>query len=161
MSYCLQNTRPKLYLVASVDRHGGIGSQGKLLHRNKADMKRFRQLTMGRVVLMGRKTFESIGKPLKGRTNVILSRDPTFSAEGCTVYSSLEEVLDSVDSDIFVIGGSEIYKQTIDLADKIYLTYFDRESTPDAYFPTMINWDMTSEENLDDDVWFYTYEKSN
>ncbi len=105
-----------------------------------ADLERFKKLTTNHAIIMGRKTFESIGHALPQRTNIVLSRSPDFTADGCTICSSLEEALGVItDSDIFIIGGGEIYSQALPLAGKLYLTIVDDEPEADTFFPDYEN----------------------
>lgn len=124
-------------LIAACSKNRVIGKDNQLIWHVPGDLKRFKELTSGHTILMGRKTFESIGKPLPNRRNVILSRDPNFKPEGCLVYSDLTQVIELFHNDLFVIGGEEIYKQTIGYADYIELTLIHKEFEGDAYFPTI------------------------
>ena len=100
------------------------------------DLKRFKELTTGHPILMGRKTFESIGKPLPNRTNIVITRDPNWRQEGCLVYNNFEDVLSLFEKqNLYIIGGGEIYKALIGIADKIELTLIDKDFEGDAYFP--------------------------
>ncbi len=123
-------------LIAILGTNGAIGNNGELLWRIPQDMARFKKLTTGHPVIMGRKTFESIGKPLPNRTNIILSRNSNYEADGCKVCHSIEDALINTPAkEIFVIGGGEIYKQTIHLADRIYLTLVQDKPDADTFFP--------------------------
>ncbi|MBI1936099.1 dihydrofolate reductase [Candidatus Woesearchaeota archaeon] len=123
-------------LIAAMDRNRVIGNENKLLWKIPNDMKRFRQLTAGKTVIMGRKTFESIGRPLPNRTNIIITRDKNYKADGCIVVYSVGEALKKSDSEeIMVIGGAQIYVQLLPTANKMYLTFIDAEFEGDAYFP--------------------------
>jgi dihydrofolate reductase len=122
-------------LIAACSKNKVIGKDNTLIWNIPGDLKRFKELTTGHTVLMGRKTFESIGKPLPNRRNVILTRDKDFKAEGCLVYSDLREVLELFGNDLFIIGGEQIYKQTIGYADYIELTLIHKEFEGDSYFP--------------------------
>lgn len=142
-------------LIVAASRNGIIGNKGKLPWRLPADLKRFKQLTMGYPVLMGRKTFESIGKPLPGRTNIVITRRKDFQCCGTTVAHSLEEALLICDrgataqrskemvalplsadheneKEAFVIGGAEIFKQALPFADRIYLTRIEKDFEGDT-----------------------------
>lgn len=120
-----------------------IGRQDKLMWPIPEDLKRFKRLTMGHPVIMGRKTFESIlqslGKPLPGRTNVVITRDPNYTHEGAVVVHSLEKAIEKaseIDSEeIFIGGGAQIYEQALPFTDRLYLTLIDDEKPGDAYFP--------------------------
>lgn len=124
-------------------RRRAIGNKGKLLWHIPEDMKRFKRLTMGHPVIMGRKTFESIvgyiGTPLPGRMNIIVTRDPNYTHEGVTVVSSIEEALKKARTldteEIHIGGGSDIYAQVLPFVDRLYLTIVDDEPEADAFFP--------------------------
>ena len=131
--------RPKVNIVVAVTKKdAAIGNGGKLLFRISDDLKRFKALTRGHPVIMGRKTFESIGRPLPERTNIVTTRNPDFRAEGIIVASSLEDAIQKagvLDSEIFVIGGGEIYKQALPITDKLYLTIVESDAAGDVFFP--------------------------
>ncbi len=114
-----------------------IGAHGALPWRLPADLKRFKDLTMGKPVLMGRKTQESIGRALPGRTNIVMSRNPALSISGCTVVPSMEAALAWARDceEIMVIGGGSVYAATFPLAERIYLTEIHAELDGDTYFP--------------------------
>lgn len=126
-------------LIAALDRHRGIGKDNQLPWRLSADLKRFRELTMGHHLIVGRKTYESIGKPLPGRTMIIVTRQPDFQAEGSLVVDSVAAALALAESrgesEVFVIGGAEIYAQTLAQADRLYLTLVEAEVAADTFFP--------------------------
>jgi dihydrofolate reductase len=125
-------------IIAAVADNNVIGGNNKLLWHLSADLKRFKQLTLGHPVIMGRKTFESIGKPLPGRENVVITRNPDFKAEGITIVRSLDEVLKKFSGqDVFIIGGAEIYAQSMSLADKIFLTRIYHLFEGDSFFPAI------------------------
>lgn len=130
-------------LIAAIADNGVIGDDNRLIWRLKTDLRRFRSLTLGRPVLMGRKTFLSIGKPLPGRETVVLTRDPDFRADGVHVAHSLAEGLEqgqrlgaamAADS-IVVAGGADVYAQALPLADRLELTLVHAEPAGDAVFP--------------------------
>ncbi len=129
-------------MIVAMDANRGIGVGNRLPWRLPADLKRFRELTMGHHLVVGRKTFESIGKPLPGRRMIIVTRDRDYRTEGCLVARSISEALDLAkergESEVFIGGGAEIYAQTLGLADRIYLTSVDVEVEADAFFP---EWD--------------------
>lgn len=115
-----------------------IGVNNSLPWHHREDLQRFKRLTTGNIVVMGRKTFESIGKPLPNRVNVIISRDTSFVAEGCEVYTSIEEALKNAqkhDKEIFIIGGGEIYLQSLGLADILDITLIKGDCDGDVFFP--------------------------
>jgi dihydrofolate reductase len=121
-------------IIAACSSNNVIGSKNTLLWKVPGDLKRFKELTTGEVVVMGRKTYESIGKPLPNRTNVIITRNPEYKVEGCVILPGIKEAMDLYD-DMYVIGGGEIYTQFLPFADIIELTYIDKEYNGDAYFP--------------------------
>ena len=127
----------KIVLVAAMDRDGLIGRGDALPWRLPADLRHFKSLTMGKPILMGRRTFESIGRPLPGRHNIVVSRDPAFRAEGCTVVRSVQEALEAAagSEEVMVIGGAQLYAQLLDRADRMYLTLVHAEVEGDAWFP--------------------------
>jgi len=126
-------------IIAAMDKERGIGVDNKLPWRLSADLKRFRELTMGHHIIVGRKTFESIGKPLPGRQMIIVTRDRSYEAEGCEVVHSIEDAMklarDRGESEAFICGGAEIYAESIAIADRIYLTLVDAEVPADTFFP--------------------------
>lgn len=128
----------EISIIAAVSKNGVIGRDNRLPWHISADLKRFRELTTGHVVIMGRKTFESIGKALPNRINIVVSRDEEFSAPGCIVCHSLEDALklgQERDDKIFVIGGEQIFREFINRASKLYLTLVEGEFEGDAHFP--------------------------
>ncbi len=120
-----------------MDRNRVIGRDNALPWRLPEDLRYFRRVTTGHPVIMGRRNHESIGRPLPQRLNIVLSRDPGFRAPGCVVAGSLEAALAAAgdDPEIFIIGGAELYAQTLALADRLYLTLIDAEFEGDARFP--------------------------
>jgi dihydrofolate reductase len=122
-------------LVAACSKNRVIGKDNKLPWHLPEDLKHFKSLTLDRVILMGRKTFESIGsKPLPKRTNVVLTRDKDFKSDNILVYNNIDEVL-PIFRDIVAVGGAEIYKKFLNFADEIQLTLIDKEFEGDTYFP--------------------------
>jgi len=127
-------------LIAALGDNGVIGRNNQLPWRLPADMQYFRRTTMGKPIVMGRKTFESFGaKPLPGRHNIVLTRDPDYKADGATVVGSLAAALTAAGdaSEIMIIGGSELYSQALPIADRIYLTRVHGEFEGDAFFPAV------------------------
>ena len=122
--------------IAAMGKNRVIGKDNSLPWKLPADMKHFHDLTVGKPIIMGRKTFESIGKPLPNRTNIIITRDQNYKAEGCIVVHSADEALKAAGNveEIMVIGGSQIYKEFLPKANKMYLTFIDAEFEGDAYF---------------------------
>ncbi len=128
-------------LIAAVGKNNELGKNSTLLWNLPADMRHFRETTSGHTVIMGRKTFESIGKPLPNRRNIIITRDEKYKKEGIEVVHSLPEAMKKAynEKEVFVIGGAEIYKQAISLADKLYITHIKAEDKEaDAFFPKII-----------------------
>lgn len=126
-----------LSIIAAVANNQVIGLNNCLPWNLPADLKRFKSLTMGHHLLMGRKTFESIGRPLPGRTTVVITRQKNYTFSGIRVAHSLQEALQTAtnDNEIFIAGGAEIYSQALCLADRLYLTRIDFEFHGDTYFP--------------------------
>ncbi len=135
-------------LIAAMDKNRLIGIKNGLPWHLPADFKHFKEVTMGRPVVMGRKTFESIGKPLPGRKNIIVSRSG-FLADGIVVVDSIDAALKEVaDADeIMIIGGASFYEQMIDKADRMYLTHVEAECEGDAWFPefSLSDWEIVAE----------------
>jgi len=136
-------------IISAMGRNQVIGKNGKLPWKLPEDMHHFVKITLGCPVVMGRKTFESIGKPLKNRKNIILTRDKNYQNDGCLVYNDLEKVIDDFGKEnLMVIGGGEIYRQFLPYAERIYLTYIDQNFEGDSLFPEFLdeNWIKESEE---------------
>ena len=132
--------RPPLALIAAVARNGAIGNDNQLLCRISEDLKFFKRTTLGHPIIMGRKTWDSIGRPLPGRRNIVITRNPQWHADGAERASSLTSALDLArnESKVFVIGGGEIYAQALPLADELVLTEIDADFDADTFFPA---WD--------------------
>lgn len=125
-------------MIFAMDRNRLIGNDNKLPWRLPADLAYFKKTTLGHLILMGRKTFESLGKPLPGRKNVILTRDRSYKAPGCELIHSLDELQQYIsDQEIFVIGGANIYEQLLPMANRLYITHIDAEFEGDSYFPPL------------------------
>ena len=124
-------------IIAAMDKNRLIGHGNRLPWKLPADMKHFRQLTLGKPVVMGRRTFDSIGKPLAKRSNVILTRDHNYRADGCIVEHTVDEALIRVNKheEVMIIGGSSIYEQFLQRADRFYLTQIHDCFEGDVYFP--------------------------
>lgn len=151
-------------LIAAADRAGGIGKDNRLPWHLPADLKHFRRLTTGHHVIMGRKTHESIGRLLPGRTMIILTRDPSYQAEGCLIAHSLAEAIQLAQSrgedEVFIIGGGQVFKQAIPYANRIYLTVVDAHFPADIYFPPLNpdHWvEIESSHHDPDDQNLYSY----
>jgi len=124
-------------MVVACSSNRVIGKDNTLIWKVPGDLKRFKEITTGHTVVMGRKTYESIGKPLPNRRNVILSRNKDLSIEGCYIYSSISEIIGLYKNDLFVIGGEEIYRQFLPFCDRVELTLIDKEFEGDAFFPEL------------------------
>ncbi len=137
-------------LIAAVGSNGIIGRENKLPWKLPADLAYFKRVTMGHDVIMGSKTFESIGRPLPGRKNIILTRNSNFSCEGCVVCASAGHALDIVKEgdEAFVIGGASLYSEFLPYADKLYLTFIDHAFEGDSVFPHIdyAKWRLIREE---------------
>ena len=128
-------------LISAMDRNRLIGNNNQLPWHLPADFAHFKSVTMGKPVIMGRKTYESIGKPLPGRTNIVLTREPGMRFEGVSCASSIEQAIALVADaeEIMIIGGSTIYEMLLPQANRLYLTYVDAEFEGDAWFPEFDN----------------------
>ncbi len=128
-------------LIVAMDEKRGIGKDGKLPWRLPSDLKRFRELTMGHHLIVGRKTFESIGKALPGRQMIVITRNAGFKADDCLVAGSVQAALalarERGETEVFVIGGAEIYSHALDVADRVYLTQVHAEIDADTLFPDL------------------------
>ncbi|CAG5069704.1 IS1595 family transposase ISSsu9 [Dyadobacter sp. CECT 9623] len=128
----------EIAIIVAVSDNGVIGKDNQLLWRLPDDLKRFKQLTLNHPMIMGRKTFESIGKPLPGRTSIVVTRNPDFDYEGIIVAHSLEAAIalaaETERDEVFIIGGGELYKQAQPLADRLYVTEVHTEIDGDTYF---------------------------
>jgi len=129
-------------IICGIAKNRAIGFKGKLLWHISADLKHFKAITTGHVIMMGEKTYESVGKPLPNRTNVILTKSENYLAEGCIIEHDLEHALQkySQEEEIFIIGGGQIYKAGLPFASKLYLTVIDKiPEQADTYFPEFVN----------------------
>jgi dihydrofolate reductase len=163
---CPPKKRSLVSLIVAASRNGVIGNKGRLPWHLPADLQRFKRITMGHPILMGRKTFESIGKPLPGRTNIVITRQKGFQFRGTTVVHSLEEALlmCEKEKEAFVIGGAEIFRQALPFADRIYLMRIEKDFEGDTTLfeidPKL--WKETSREDFPADPLphtFLTYER--
>ena len=147
----------KLSLIVAVAENGVIGHNNQLIWHLPNDLKQFKRLTTGHSIIMGRKTFESIGKPLPNRTSIIISRNTDFQIEGCITVSSLENAILEAKKieteEVFVIGGAEIYRLALPIVDKIYLTEVHHAYEGDTFFPTIDKtiWQESRRENFEID----------
>ncbi len=146
--------------ISAIDR--GLGNNNQLLWKISQDLKRFKELTTGHPIIMGRKTFESIGRPLPSRTNIIITRDVTYQKDGCSIAHSLHQAIvkakEVEDKELFIIGGGEIYNQALPLADKLYLTLIDEKKDADTFFPDYSEFkkEVVREEHKEEEL-LYTF----
>ena len=137
-------------LIIAVDENRGIGKENRLPWHLGRDINRFRELTMGHYLLMGRKTWESIGRPLVGRTSIVVTNNRQFFREDCVVVHSLKEGMQYADAcgetELFIVGGGEIFEQALPIADKVYLTQIHAIVQADVFFP---EFDMRFWEDID------------
>lgn len=148
----------KLSLIAAAANNNVIGRNNELPWHLPQDLKYFKSVTLGKPVIMGRKTFESIGKPLPGRTNIVITRQSDWQHAGVLVASSVEDALALAENfrnelgqtadEVMVIGGAEIYRYALPLADKVYLTRIDEDIVGDAWFPSLSEDDWVCESEL-------------
>ena len=145
----------KISLIVAMANNGVIGIDNKMPWHLSADLKRFKKITMGSPILMGRKTFESIGRPVPGRINLIISGNNHYKQPGCQVYTSLKAAISACQqaAEIFVIGGSALYTAMLNEVDFIYLTQIKRDFTGDTFFPELNTeeWEEIQREDIDDD----------
>jgi dihydrofolate reductase len=143
-------------MVAAYAQNRVIGRNNELVWRLPKDFKHFKDLTIGHPIIMGRKTFESLGKPLANRTSIIITRNSQYQQEGCIVVHSLEEALSEakqLDEQIFIIGGAEIYKQALPISDLMYLTEVKASPEGDSFFPefSINEWKETARKSFPKD----------
>lgn len=139
-------------IIVAISKNRVIGDSNKLIWNLPADLKRFKEITGGHSIVMGRKTYQSIGRPLPNRRNIIITRDENYEVDGCEVVNSIEEALLLTNSDCFIIGGGEIYKQTLHIADQIYLTQVDEDFDGDTTFPELPpSWYVSNKEDFESD----------
>lgn len=140
-------------IIVAIARNGVIGGDNSLLWHISEDLQRFKRITTGHPVVMGRKTFESLGRPLPKRTNVVITRQKDYHAEGCTVVHSLDEALKLFppQEEVFIIGGGEIYRQALPIADRLYITHVGHDYRGDTHFPDIdpAQWKETFREHHD------------
>jgi len=143
-------TQPRLSIIVAMASNRTIGINNTLPWRIPEDLKHFKALTMGHHMIMGRKTFDSIGKPLPGRTTVVVTRNREWKIDGCIIAHSLEEALAacSGDEEIFIVGGAELYAQALPLVNKLYITEIKQDVEGDAHFPEFncADWQKISHE---------------
>lgn len=136
--------------IVAVSENGGIGKDNELLFRISSDLKRFKELTAGHAVIMGRKTLQSLpgGRGLPNRRNIVITRDSDFTAERAEVVHSIDEALALADEGAFVIGGASIYAAMLPYCDKVYLTKVYAEAEADAYFPSLDGWQVAEQSEI-------------
>lgn len=138
-------------IIAAIGKNRELGKDNDLIWHLPNDLKRFKKVTSGHDVIMGRKTFESLGRPLPNRTNIIITRNKNYKAEGCIVVNSLEAALNTAtDANPYILGGGNIYSQAIKIADVLDLTLVDAELEADVFFPEIDTeiWKETSREDF-------------
>ncbi len=128
-------------IIAAISKNNALGKDNDLIWHLPADLKRFKKITSGHTIIMGRKTFESIGKPLPNRKSIIITRNTNYQIEGCTIVHSLDEAIAKVadEEKAFIIGGAKIYKQSLEnnIADQLDITFVHQEFEADAFFPNI------------------------
>ena len=139
-----------IILIAATSKNNALGKDNKIIWHLPDDFKRFKELTSGHHIIMGRKTFESFPKPLPNRTHVVITRQKNYNPDGCIVVNSIEEAFEICpkNEDVFLIGGAEIYKLGLPFVDKIELTYINETFQADAFFPEIdfSEWKLTNED---------------
>lgn len=140
-------------IIAAIAANNALGKDNQLIWHLPVDLKRFKKTTLNHAVIMGRKTYESLGKPLPNRANILITRDENYKAEGCLVVNSVKEALKAaaeVDENPFILGGAEIYKQAMPFTDKLDITFVHHQFEADVFFPEIDKtiWKETSRENF-------------
>ena len=142
-------------IIAAIAKNNALGKDNKLIWYLPADLKRFKKVTLGHHIIMGRKTFESLGKPLPNRTTIIITRNKNYTQHGCIVVNSLNEAIEAAkeDENPYILGGAEIYKQALNIADKLDLTFVHQNFEADVFFPEIDFkiWKETSREDFKSD----------
>ena len=155
-------------IIAAIGDNRALGKDGKLPWHLPADFARFKTLTRGHTVIMGRKTYESIGRPLPERTNIVITRDEAYTAPGCIVVHSFDDALvKAIGDEVFVIGGAQVYAEAIPHADRLYITHVHGSFEADTFFPeiTISEWKVMQKEEVPADkknncaATFVMYEK--
>ena len=155
-------------LIVAMASNRVIGDQGDIPWKIPGEQKMFKEITLGHTVIMGRKTFESLDRPLPGRTNIVVTRQTDYKAPGCKIAQDLDRAIKSVavdESETFIIGGGLLYQETISMADRIYVTLIPREIPGDTYFPKIpeADFEITKSEFMDgpEPYHIYIYERVN
>ena len=156
-------SKPIVSIIVAMAKNRVIGKENDMPWHLPADLQHFRKMTTGKPIIMGRKTYESIGRPLPKRHNIVISRNRNYKVEGCDVVGSLEEAVSIAGEveEMFIIGGGFLYNQTIDAVDKLYLTFIDLEVEGDTFFPSyehLITTKTFSEHHQKDEKNPYDYE---
>lgn len=152
-------------LIAAVSKNNVIGNKGLIPWHIKGEQKRFKELTTGRTIIMGRKSFEEIGKPLPNRKTVLISSTKKIEAKNCTTAASLKEALKAAEGEeeIFIAGGGRVYEEAMPYADRIYLTVIELVTEGDTFFPDIDKSEFTKvyEERIEGEIpyTYYTYER--
>jgi dihydrofolate reductase len=149
-------------IIVAIDQENGIGKDNQLLWHLPNDLKFFKNITSGNTIIMGRKTYDSIGRPLPNRRNIVISRNQDLKIEGVEVFENISSALEAckTENEVFIIGGGEIYKQALPFTNKIYLTKVDANCEADIFFPSLNEqeWKIISEEkHLKDEKHSYNY----
>lgn len=149
-------------IIAAIGKNNELGKDNDLIWHLPNDLKRFKKVTAGHHVIMGRKTYESLGRPLPNRANIIITRNLDFKANGCVIVHSLEEAIEAAkeDTNPYILGGAEIYKQAMQIADSLDLTHVDAVLDADAFFPEIDKkrWtEIAREDHFKDDKHQYDY----
>lgn len=153
----------KISIIVAVDEHNGIGKGNQLLCHLPNDLKYFKKVTSGHHIVMGRNTYESIGRPLPNRVNLVLSRQPDLKIEGCTVCRDFEEAkaiaIQAAETELMITGGGTLYEQTVGMAHRVYQTRIHHSFEADTFFPILGNeWQCThSERHEPDEKHAYAY----
>jgi len=156
-------------IIVAVANNGVIGRDNDLPWRLSEDLKHFKRTTLGKPVIMGRRTYESVGKPLPGRKNIVVTRDASYTAEGCEVAHSIQEAIGKAGDveEVMILGGGQLYKVALPMTDRIYLTQVDAEVAGDTRFPELdwsewnevSRWEHPADEKNDHACTFLVLEK--
>jgi len=142
-------------IIAAIAKNNALGKDNQLIWHIPADLKRFKKVTLGHHIIMGRKTFDSLGKPLPNRTTIIITRNKSYSQKGCIVVHSLNDAIEAAkeDENPYILGGAEIYKQALTIADKLDITLVHHKFEADAFFPEIDStiWKESSREDYSSD----------
>ncbi len=152
---------PRISIIVAMGKNREIGLSNSLPWEIAGDLKHFKEKTLGKPVIMGQKTFESIGKPLPGRMNIVLSRDEEFNCSGCLKAESVDDALDKAGEaeEVMIAGGESVYRQFLPLADRIYLTLIDADFEGDAFFPEYdtSEWIEKEKQEMEGDGYKYSF----